>query len=218
MSAKHPDRLAAITSGFIAALALAISVYNVVLQRQQIRAQVWPYLEWSYDNTEGFAFRLQNTGVGPAIIKSVQVTVDGVAIPSWRAAMKTVAEKTKLPGRYTNTDISGRVLGAGVLVQPMNFTPEHRADDAERQAQVDTISGALSAWGEHVRAQICYCSTLDECWLLLSDQGTKPVSACPRVEHPFLGSSASVDVEQHGDVRDRGGNQDAGLMLEGTGR
>jgi hypothetical protein len=44
LPASHSDRIAALTSGFVAVLALVVSTYNVYLQRQQIRAQVWPRL------------------------------------------------------------------------------------------------------------------------------------------------------------------------------
>ena len=40
-------RLAALASGFVGALALAVATDDVYLQRVQIGAQVWPPLEWS---------------------------------------------------------------------------------------------------------------------------------------------------------------------------
>jgi hypothetical protein len=182
MSIKHPDRLAAITSGFVGALALGLSVYNVVLQRQQIRAQVWPYLEWNYDNGEGFAYQLHNAGVGPALIKAAQVTIDGKAVASWDEALAQLGVGDKhLQGRTINVDFNGRVIGTGVLLKPFEIQALKHGDEEQEAA----ISGAMTPLDSRIQVQICYCSTLDECWLMRSKAGTKPVSNCPVFAKPF---------------------------------
>jgi hypothetical protein len=81
---RHRDLLAALVSGFVGFVALATSTYNVYLQRQQVRAQVWPYLvlgaDWGH---EGFTLGVTNRGVGPAAVKRVTVTVDGKLVEDW---------------------------------------------------------------------------------------------------------------------------------------
>ena len=39
------DGLAAVIAAFVGLLALLVSGYTAYLQRQQVRAQVWPYLD-----------------------------------------------------------------------------------------------------------------------------------------------------------------------------
>jgi hypothetical protein len=81
---RHRELLAALVSGFVGAVALATSTYTVYLQRQQVRAQVWPYLvmgaDWGHD---GLVLDVVNRGVGPAAVKRVRVTVDGKPMEDW---------------------------------------------------------------------------------------------------------------------------------------
>jgi hypothetical protein len=60
----------------IAVLAVAVSAYTAYLQRQQVRAQVWPVLEYGTGNEPELRLWLANKGVGPALIRHVMVTVD----------------------------------------------------------------------------------------------------------------------------------------------
>src|SRR6185312_15580863 len=79
--AKSPQRrewdgVAAVIAAFVGLLALCVSGYTAYLQRQQVRAQVWPYLETGISSSKR-GVSLSNKGVGPAIIRSAQVLVDG---------------------------------------------------------------------------------------------------------------------------------------------
>ncbi len=174
-STRKAFRIDAIASGFVGALALAVSTYNVYLQREQIRAQVWPHLEWSYsDPGDGaFEWNLENTGVGPARIRSVRMTVDGKPAKNWDEALVLFAGTD--PARHKVLDawhahslyssIAGRVVGAGVMVHPLRLPG---IDDDVRQP--------LRTAYDSINVEICYCSTLDECWMV---GGSKPVRACP---------------------------------------
>jgi len=51
--------------------------YTAYMQRQQVRAAVWPILEFASSNGPDIHFTLANKGVGPAIIRNVVVMVDG---------------------------------------------------------------------------------------------------------------------------------------------
>ncbi len=158
---RHPDRLAAIASGFVAALALAVSTYNVYLQRQQIRAQVWPRLQWSYDNVDGFNYSLTNSGVGPAEVEAVQVTVDGKPVADWDEAIRLT---TGVSRPHINSFIGGRVLAPGVEIQPLRIAKGTDAD-------------ALNAARGRIDVDICYCSSLHDCWRLA--HALKPVTEVP---------------------------------------
>ena len=60
---------------FIALLAVCVAGYTAYMQRQQVRAAVWPILE--FDSSNGpIHFTLANKGVGPAIITHVILKVD----------------------------------------------------------------------------------------------------------------------------------------------
>ena len=55
---KYRDLLAAVASGFVGALALATSTYNVYLQRQQVKASVWPHVTMDTASTDEGAFSI----------------------------------------------------------------------------------------------------------------------------------------------------------------
>jgi len=70
------DAYAAVIASFVGILALAVSGYTAYEQRQQLRAQVWPYLQlWRSDVNVGFY--ITNQGTGPARIIAARVMVDG---------------------------------------------------------------------------------------------------------------------------------------------
>jgi hypothetical protein len=154
---------AALASGFAAALALAVSTYNVYLQRQQIRAQVWPRLEWSQINVDGFVYQLHNSGVGPADLRTVGVTVDGAPVASWAVALDRV---TGVRGGYRTGGLSGRVLGPGATIEALRITDEAAARVFEAQAQ-------------RIAVELCYCSTLGDCWQHHGGRSTEAVTDCP---------------------------------------
>jgi hypothetical protein len=179
-SAERPkqsrrDLLAALTSGFAAALALAVSTYNVYLQRAQIQAQVWPHLAWSYSNVEGFAFNLENAGVGPAIVRGVRIEIDKKPVRTWREAFALLGERSPAVGAVlerggVHWQIAHRVIAAGVTLHPYVWG---HVEGTDKQ----TLSDALDRLG----VAICYCSTLGECWR--TDTG--PVTTCPVDEFIF---------------------------------
>ena len=74
---KGASRLDAIVATFVGVLALGVSGYTAYIQRQQVRAQVWPYLEVGYSNVPTLRMTLVNKGAGPAIVKNVIIRVDG---------------------------------------------------------------------------------------------------------------------------------------------
>ena len=162
---KHPDRLTALASGAVALLALAVSTYNVVLQRQQIRAQVWPHLSWTYSQGELFTIQVSNEGVGPAIVKSVQLSVDKQPVPDWKTALDQLALPMKQVGF---SEIRNAVIPPGQKVTMLTVPNDALSDKI------------ADAFGRRLVLDICYCSVLDECWDL---GGPRP--RCPTPAVPF---------------------------------
>jgi hypothetical protein len=162
---KHPDRLTAIASGFVAALALAVSTYNVILQRQQLRAQVWPYLNlWHTTGTNsGFRISVENNGTGPARVQWTRLIVDGKEYPSeeWVKAFPTLAGHPFKDGSVNQ--IRGRVITPGTEINAFQSF-----DD---KLNFDTF--------ERIEFDVCYCSVLDECWTITRSRQPSAVSRCP---------------------------------------
>lgn len=69
--------------------ALILGSYTAMLQRRHDSASVWPHLELGITYTAQTAgMQVSNSGIGPAIVKSVFVSVDGRAVRSWPEVFK----------------------------------------------------------------------------------------------------------------------------------
>jgi hypothetical protein len=160
----------------LSVLALAVSAYATYWQRQQARAMVLPRLQLSTWLDEGrVALTLDNVGVGPADIKTVQVTLDGKPLKSWRDFLiaTDMFKGVDKPHIYY-ASIRGRVIGAGRDVKVIEIT-EPRA--AER----------VRTFLPRVVIDLCYCSVLEECWHLIEGESSRhdPVSSCRGLPNNF---------------------------------
>jgi hypothetical protein len=164
------DAVTAMVAIFIGVLALVVSGYTAYLQRQQVRAEVWPNLLIGFYNPDQ-AIGVHNKGVGPAIVHSVQVWVDGSPKQAWSEVFKELG----IPAEgITISTISGTVISPGerVLAISMSDPADYQRFRAELVTRVNT--------------EVCYCSTLGECWQY-SDRvpGRKPglsaIDQCPLI-------------------------------------
>src|SRR6266705_7080886 len=93
---RGASRYDAVIATLVGFLALCVSAYTAHVQRQQVRAAVWPILYFDSTNAPDIHFTLANKGVGPAIIRHVSVKVDDQPVRNWREAM----EKLLGPGEH----------------------------------------------------------------------------------------------------------------------
>lgn len=163
---------------FIALLAVCVAGYTAYMQRQQVRAAVWPILEFDSSNGPDIHFTLSNKGVGPAIIRHVIVKVDDQPFKNWNE----VLDKLLGPGkhRYSESDMSGHVLAPNESMTV--FTPH----DVENNALTDRSNPLWEEMNKdrrRVSVEICYSSTLGECWMLrasgLAAGTTTNTHGCP---------------------------------------
>ena len=160
------DALAAIIASLVGLLALIVAGYTAYIERQQVRAQVWPYLEAEHSGSF-YHYVWINRGVGPAVVKSVQVLVDGRPQQNW----KTVQHALRVPPfQYHQSTLSGTVVSPGQTLQWLTF--KEKADYANFGRAADQAN---------LQIKICYCSTLGDCWMNDSAKKDPRVSVgqCP---------------------------------------
>ena len=147
---------------FIALLAVSVAGYTAYMQRQQVRAAVWPILEFDSSNGPTVHFTVSNKGVGPAIIKHVIMKVDGQPVRNWREAL----DKLLGPGkhRYSESDISGHVFAANESMDV--FTPRDPDGNPIAFDKSNPFWIEMDKNRARLTTEICYCSTLGECWTL----------------------------------------------------
>jgi hypothetical protein len=105
------SRYEAIIATLVGVSALCVSAYTAHVQREQVRAAVWPILEYSTSNGPMIRFTLDNKGVGPAIIRHVMITVDGTAVPNWTEVLQKLLGPS--PHHFSQSNLNGHVLSAG---------------------------------------------------------------------------------------------------------
>jgi hypothetical protein len=175
---RAANRYETVIATFIAFLAVGVAGYTAYMQRQQVRAAVWPILE--FDSSNGpIRFALANKGVGPAIIKHVSVRVDEQPVKNWAEVLEKILGPGYHPGE--ESDMSGRVVAAG---ESMNvFTPHDEAQNPIPFDKSNPLWAKLDAGRSRVMVEICYCSTLGECWTLraggMSPGTTTQIDHCP---------------------------------------
>lgn len=143
------DGVAAVIAALVGLLALCVSGYTAWLQRQQVRAQVWPYLEPGI-TTSKRELTLVNKGVGPALIRSVQIYVDGKPQHDWDGVYAALGLKFERRPPYST--VNGIVVSAGERISQVVF----------RNVEDFNLYARQSA---RVQLRLCYCSTMNECWM-----------------------------------------------------
>ena len=182
------DALAAIIASLVGFLALIVAGYTAYIQRytaniqlEQVRAQVWPWLE-AGNNDSNNSIEVYNKGVGPAIVRSAQIWVDGKPQRDWQHVMGALGMDKPVNGNgytYSESTIYPGVVSAGETVRIIRFQ--------EKEAYQRFRTAAIQ---KHMTIAICYCSTLGECWRYKDDhlvgykEGklyVKAVAECPRL-------------------------------------
>ena len=184
--------MAAAVATLVGVMALLVSGYTAYVQRQQVRAQVWPILLYGTGNSPALTLWLTNKGVGPAVIRHVLVTVDGEPMPRWRDVM------TKLLGpgeyNYSQNTITDAVMAPGEEMSL--FAPLDKTGAPIPLRPPGSVGDRFNDERFRVGVEICYCSTLGECWVLhqgpFGTPTTTPVPVCAPDPKPFESISAST--------------------------
>jgi hypothetical protein len=166
--ARRWDAVAAILAALIGFLALVVSGYTAYVQRQQVRAQVWPYLILTNYDTDR-SLNVFNKGVGPAIMRSARVRVDGKPQPDWNHVLDALAVPN--PRKHYISTIHVNVLSAG----------EHTAIITFEDESVYRVFRDAAL--ERMKTDLCYCSTLGDCWtysdtIFGNAPNVEPVAEC----------------------------------------
>jgi hypothetical protein len=168
--------MAAVTAIVVSFASLYIAWRQTAVAEKQLEASVWPSLAYdnqnSSDDKRGVRFIVRNSGVGPARLRSIEVSHQG----------KPIADAPQLVSRFVPNDYSGvlppmditfmrgRIIPAGQELTFLEVTPK-KADDpvyARLEAERFTIDGRL-----------CFCSALDRCWTVgFHEQEPSPVKDC----------------------------------------
>ena len=173
---RSASRYDAVIATFVGLCALCVSGYTAYMQRQQVRAAVWPILEFDSSNHPDIHFILANKGVGPAIIRHVAVKVDGQPVVDWPEALRKLVGPGEHP--YSESDMSGRVVAAGESMTV--FTPRDSENNPIPYDRSNPVYVQMNKDRLRIEVEICYSSTLGDCWTLRSGGKTANVTTAIR--------------------------------------
>jgi hypothetical protein len=161
----RPELLFSIASLVVSMCAFGAAAMQTYLMQRQQYATVWPYLELriSISGNEGFAARLTNKGVGPAIVKQVDISYQGQRYERLEQVAGAILQDTAFNYDYFSTSPpDNRVFAQGESVVIFNVK---EADYAARLVKV----------ADQVSVRIRYASVFGQEWVLENGQPARPV-------------------------------------------
>jgi hypothetical protein len=197
-------RLEMALTGSVGMLALCVSAYTVYVQRQQLKVLSWPRLTIEGDSKRGsdasqirLTLSLKNRGIAPAEVRSMHIEVGKKSVSNWLdwlKAMQKLQGSNVLGSFSTAYSPAGNAIGVGQDV-PLFVTESLQ-------------TAALIAADDATVISICYCSVLDDCWILedalSGDATTSPVARCPTYPTRFAAVPDELNTTWTANVLDAG--------------
>lgn len=174
-----------VSAVLISLCSLFLAIENGSAMHQLVAANSWPFLKIGVSNGDEngrplLALVMQNKGVGPAKVRTLEVSYKGRFVSGPRPLIEAIlGPDAGAKVAFTKSRIVGSVLSSR---ESVNFTAVVEKDVAPAQLN------ALAQGGEKIGLRVCYCSVFDECWMLDHIKGTSeplPIKACPAPQVPF---------------------------------
>lgn len=180
------DLVIAFSAIFISAVSLVVGIEHGRTERDLVAANSWPFLRATLDNGDkDIVIGLSNGGVGPAKLKSLEISYAGAPLSSARDLLRRCcglgltpeAEQRQLPRSFSWSLVDDSVLRPG---------EEDAVIAVHRVKGANDIPERLVKSLLKIGFRACYCSVFDECWVSnLRSTETQRVRQCRPPEHPF---------------------------------
>lgn len=178
--------IAALLISAVSAMALIyqsrVIGYQTRVIGDQYAATIWPYLSVRENyNLRQEQVVLANDGMGPALIRSAVLEIDGRPVPSWTEymAMLTAEIKAGAPQHGQSVAFTAQGVGAGSTLRPGASLPLFTASFSR-----DIENAAVRMMLKHrLTLRFCYCSLNGSCWTMQASSFgpismQAPVQAC----------------------------------------
>lgn len=184
------DFFVAIGALLISAVTAATLAYQTHVIGNQYAATVWPYLNvnatYSYYGAE---IQLENDGLGPALIRSAQLSVKGGKVPGWAGYIHALVQDPKIRPFFRH--------GMTISMSSVDSSMTLRAGDTKTVFAVHfpAIVPPANIAAHTLAIDFCYCSLNGNCWTLHS----APERGMPRTAHVSgCTSSAAISAAYQG--------------------
>jgi len=186
------DTVIAVSAITISVISLFVAIEHGRIEGKLVAANSWPFLVFkSSENglvvgSRVLDLRLENSGVGPARVESVEIDLDGRPLRD-------------------HTDLMSRCCGApdpdllhqvreGLISQNelIGVLPAREGVDFLAWRELpgnDKLWSALNTARNRLTFHVCYCSVLDECWNtdLTPVAHPRPVRECKTSSNDYAG-------------------------------
>jgi hypothetical protein len=176
------DFVIAIAALLVSAVSAFALIYQTRVIGQQYAATIWPYMSvTSSYGPHGLSIEVANDGLGPALIESAQLTIDGKPVPTWGWYLQDLKAIPVL--QHVRASISASSIGPSTTIRPGDTKSLFAI------AFKPTVDpGALAThW---VGLRMCYCSINSSCWNLVALPGKN----APSVPQPTPGCTGSTSI------------------------
>ena len=181
-------------SAFVVSLSsLWLTVHNAHTMERLVTSNSYPNIDFNFGNQFDFEdgrgvrpalyLSLDNSGIGPARLRSVELSFEGKPAATLNALVGiccTPESAGQLPKTdyWTSGDVRGHMVQAGKQINLFAWL----------EAPGDPRWARLAQVRERIGARVCYCSVFEECYLRDSAQ-REPVriKACPAPAVPYTG-------------------------------
>lgn len=166
---REPETFIAVAALVVSVSAVVVGIYEAELQRKHDRAEVWPHPEIAtFVTPKGASVYLQNNGIGPAIVKSIDVAVDGKPVRNWDQVLAVILGK---PGSNFNVStVAGHGIRAGDRIEMLGLPADEFPPDFWKAAG-------------RVAVTVCYASVFGDLAevtdVLGSSDAWRNVDRCP---------------------------------------
>ncbi len=193
------DFFVAIVALLVSALTAGTLIYQTHVIGDQYAATIWPYVSATvtYD-AHGESVELTNDGLGPALVQSAQLWVDGKRASSWSAYFAALAREPVIRASFLrmNADVrAGRAPLVRITASSVSPGTTIRPGDSLRLISMSFPSSVplLAILKHPIAVDTCYCSLNGNCWTLSSAPGASNSMPHP-VAHCTTASSVNSTV------------------------
>jgi hypothetical protein len=183
----------AVSAFFVSLSSLWLTLHNARTMEKLVASNSYPNIDFSYGNQFDFQdgrglrhavyLSLENTGIGPARLRSIELGFAGRPAATLRALLEiccTQEPDSSLPktSSWSSGDIRGFMVQAG---KGINLFAWPEAPGDPRWARLEAVR-------EKIGMRVCYCSVFDECYLHDNAyREPRRIGACPVPAVPYVG-------------------------------
>ena len=188
------DFFLACAAVLVSALTAGTLIYQTRVIGDQFAATIWPYLSLgtTYD-PNGETIELVNDGLGPALVRSAQLEVDGRRVRAWNDYVRVLAGDPELREVFRRSRaavMAGNGKAATLTMGSIGASTTLRPGESDTLLKL-SLAGSVptAAMQKHaVSIELCYCSLNGNCWKLHANPGR--MNANPRAVSECAGNAA----------------------------